>query len=246
MSPKKSTSPWIYVGCGCLALVVLMVAVVACGGYLGFTKLKGYVEDLEDPERRNARALELLGAEALPEGYYTLFFLPVPWVFDFVMLTDSEGANQTLEAMEDDVDTALLTGHIFFYLRSSIATDPNDENHFGVVQRQMKDGRIRIEVSDQRFVSDEELGSGQLQLGTQDIQWNSHRGAFVDDAGGAPAEGLFSVMNIACPEDSTVRSAVWFRRAAEGEALESMEVEGSPADVVTLEQFMRHFDFCRV
>ena len=246
MSPKKSTSPWIYVGCGCLAFILIMVAVVVGGGYFGFTKIKGYVEDLEDPERRNARALELLGAESLPEGYYTLFFLPVPWVFDFVMLTDSESANQSLEAIEQDVDAALLTGHIFFYLRASIATDPNDENHFGVVQREMQDGRIRIEVSDQRFISEEELGSGQLQLGTQDIQWNGHRGAFTDEMGGTSAEGLFTVMNVSCPDDKAVRSAVWFRKAEEGEALEDMVIEGSPADAVALEGFMGHFDLCKM
>ncbi len=53
-------------------------------------------------------------------------------------------------------------------------------------------------------------------------------------------------MDVACPDDSAVRSAVWFSKVGEGEALESMVVEGSPADAVFLEQFMSHFDLCKV
>lgn len=255
MTRKRSTSPWIYVGCGCLTLILIVVAVVVGGGFVGYSKMRGYVEDLNDPERRNVRALELLGADQMPEGYFTLFFVPVPWVFDFVMLTDSEAANQTLEEIDQEIDPDLLSGHIFFYLRSSSVTD---QETFGVVRRDLGDGQVRIEVSDQRFISRQQIGQGTLTLGRQELHWTGHRGAFEDERG-EQFEGIYSVIEVSC-NDNAVRSAVWFQStteenvevegvealdgAASPEAVEAIEIIGSPAHADTLEEFMGHFDLC--
>lgn len=255
MARKQSTSPWFYIGCGCLALVVIVLAAVVGGGFMGYSKMRGYVEDLNDPERRNDRALELLGAEEMPEGYFTLFFVPVPWLFDFVMLTDSEAANQSLEAIEQEMDPDLLGGHIFFYLRASEAAD---DQTFGIVRRDLGDGRIRIEVSDQRFISRQQLSQGSLTLGRQEIEWTGHLGAFQDE-GGAQYDGLYSVISVSCG-DSAMRSAVWFQRSdlqqemtqetvnapntVELPPIAAAEVPGTPVDPAALEAFMGHFDLC--
>lgn len=230
MATRNSTSPWIYIGCGCLALAVFAVALVIGGGYFGYSTIRGYVEDLEDPQRRNERALELLGAERLPEGYYTLFFIPVPWVLDFVMLTDSEAANQSLAEIDQGVEEGLLDGHIFFYLRAFIATDPSDNDHFGVVRHQLDDGRLRIEVSDQRFISRQQLAEGVFVNGRQESRWSGHRGAYLDESG-HDFDGLFSVVEIFCGDDA-LRSAVWFQRTPDGEIPAASDASPNSASTV--------------
>lgn len=266
MARRSSTSPWIYVGCGCLALVVLVTSLVVGGAYFGYSKIRGYAEDLEDPQRRNERALELLGAQRLPEGYFTLFFISVPWVLDFVMLTDSEAANQRLEAMDRGLEAGLFDGHTFFYLRASIVADPADDEYLGVRRRPMDDGRLRIEISDQQFISRQQLGEGVFVEGRQESRWTSHHGAFLDDSG-RTFDGLFSVVEIFCG-DKALRSAVWFLRdegsgqlpaddtmaetastavEAPPQSEDSEDVPrtlGTPADSAALEELLNHFDFC--
>ncbi|MEE8526652.1 MAG: hypothetical protein V3T72_22170, partial [Thermoanaerobaculia bacterium] len=85
---KKSTSPWLYIGCGCATLAGLAVVAVVAAGFFGASLFKGYVEDMQDPRARAERVKEILGTENLPAGYHARMYFSVPWVLDMVFLSD--------------------------------------------------------------------------------------------------------------------------------------------------------------
>jgi hypothetical protein len=91
MAEKKRTSPWVYVGVGCLVAVLAIVAVIVAIGAWGFTQVRQMQRTMEDPVTRTAAAVETLGATALPEGYHAMVALSVPFgVMETTMLTDRE------------------------------------------------------------------------------------------------------------------------------------------------------------
>src|SRR2546423_10429245 len=86
--PVKRRSPWLYVGLGCLALVVLVVGgLVISGLYVG-SKMKDFAAEMKDPVARDNAAKAKLGAKQLPAGYYTQMSISVPMLMDMVILTD--------------------------------------------------------------------------------------------------------------------------------------------------------------
>src|SRR5262245_24119171 len=87
--PKK-TSPWVWVGVGCLGAVVLAVGAVIVLGMLGYRKAKQFEAELKDPQARTAKVQKILGTSHLPEGYYGVIGMSVPFVMDMAMLSDEE------------------------------------------------------------------------------------------------------------------------------------------------------------
>ena len=78
-------------GCGCVGAIAALVMVVVGLGFLGAQKVREISETMNDPEARAQKALEILGAEALPVGYFTVAAVSVPFVFDFAVLSDQVG-----------------------------------------------------------------------------------------------------------------------------------------------------------
>ena len=48
---NQQRSPWLYVGCGCLVFIGLVIAVIAGLGYFGFRQV---AQNLNDPEVRKS------------------------------------------------------------------------------------------------------------------------------------------------------------------------------------------------
>ena len=96
MSGSDRTSPWVYIGVGCAVFVVLGVICAVVGGIWVFRGAKEFEQNFKDPVKRTEVALEILGAERLPEGYHAMAAFSAPLdLFEFAMLSseapDEEG-----------------------------------------------------------------------------------------------------------------------------------------------------------
>ncbi len=65
---QKGTSPWVFIGVGCLAAVFLLIAVVVAIGAWGFSQFRQFARTMEDPVARTELAIEFLATDELPEG----------------------------------------------------------------------------------------------------------------------------------------------------------------------------------
>lgn len=227
----KGTSPWVWIGCGCVGLIILIVGGCLAAGYFGFTEFKGFVEDLEDPVKRNERAREILGARELPEGYNAQFFLRVPLMMEMVFL--SEGEPLEFEGGEVDVDPQDLGDHAFLFLSMR-----DFENNRRDLERWFEgetDRPPQVDL-DMDFDSEEELGRGELDLDPQLVRYIAHRGEVEHDA------AIYAAMLIDCPRSDRIRMAYYWFKIDPG--VEAPELSGTPADEATLRAFMSHFNLC--
>jgi hypothetical protein len=87
---RKGTSPWVYAGVGCGALLVLGVVALAAIGYGAFRWGKQVEKDIKDPATRTAKVKAVLGADTLPDGYHPMVGLSIPLLMDMAMLSDRE------------------------------------------------------------------------------------------------------------------------------------------------------------
>src|SRR5512138_1676016 len=83
----KKRSPWVYVGIGCV--VVLLLAVIAAGGAAWYLTraAKRFAAELNDPVAREAKVKRVLGAEVLPAGCQPFMAVSVPMVMGLAILS---------------------------------------------------------------------------------------------------------------------------------------------------------------
>lgn len=262
---ERKGSPWWTLGCCCGLAAVLAVVAAVGAGWLGFSRLKGYVEELEDPVLRAERVRELLGAEELPPGYHAMFFLRVPLVAVIVALSDDPRAAESYDRVDELEDEPGLPGqHFFFYVRYRFDFDRSDGAGFDTIERVEGGSEIQLDnVEGMELISDRQLGEGTLEIGRQTIRYQAHLGATLDDDG-QREDGVFSLLEIDCPKSRQQRFAVWFEHrerepviaapeadggpiveaAADAPGDGEPEIAGSPADPEALADFMGHFDLC--
>ncbi len=83
----KKTSPWVYVGCSCGALVILALGAIVATTWFGYRAAKDFAEGFENPEKRAERAREVLPYDTLPAGYETLGAFSIPFVVDLAFFS---------------------------------------------------------------------------------------------------------------------------------------------------------------
>jgi hypothetical protein len=262
---KKGTSPWIWVGCGCVVLMGLVVLAVVGAGFWGFTTFKGYVDDIKDPAARAAEVEKILGADELPEGYYAHFFFRVPWIMEMAILSDRPVREMTEEELEgyDPLDSEEVGDHLFMYF--SVRGDEKQEFESIFEDGGGKPGGMEFDLGSS-FEPREKLGEGSFEIGPQKIRYVTHRGEMVTEDH-RRLDGIFANMLIDCPPGGgdRTRFALWFARepkpaAATAEAeptpveespvetappeASTLELAGTPADEAALRDFMGHFSVC--
>ncbi len=234
---RRGTPLWATIGCGCLVLVALGIAAVVAAGYFGASAFKGYVEDMKDPETRANRAGDILGTERLPEGYTAHLFLHIRWLFDMVVLSDSEPVK--IEGEDFELESEAVGQHLFLYLKVRDSGTNHDELEQMLRGESTSEG-VKTDL-DLELESDEELGRGSFELGAQRLSYVAHRGELDLDDG--DVDGIYSQLLIECPGDDLTRAAVWFQRGEEDDSA-PVAAGGTPADEEELRRFMSHFDLC--
>lgn len=235
MAPKRDSNQaciWIAAGCGGAMLVVTIAIVLA--GYFTVQKARQFGEDMKDPVVREQRTLEVLGTDALPEGYYANIGMSIPWVMDFAVISD--------EPPGEDGDTDDLGEHSFIYFAlPSFGTDKDELRDFFAGETDdaqvLSENNINIDL-------DEMIRRGSLQAGPQEVMYVANRGEL--QASGSRSEGLVTMVLADCPNDKRTRMGIWATPDPNPEA-STVEADftGSAADEAAIAAFIGHFDLCR-
>ena len=225
MTENKGIPPWIWVGCGCVGAIATLVFIVVGLGFWGAQKAREIGETMNDPEARAEQALEVLGTEALPEGYVTVTAVSIPFVLDFAVLS------------------AAKNGFIFM---SFPAFGDGDEELYDFFEGRtdnvdsLKRERFNVDLK-------ERLATGRLDRAEDQILWVSHRGVVESDEIDAMDEGragLVTMMLLECDDDRR-RVGIWFGPDPSPESpADSLDLAGTVADRSEIESFMRPLAPC--
>ena len=231
---KKGLPPWVWVGCGCVGAIVALVLIVAGLGFWGAQKARELGETMTDPEARTEKALEILGAEALPDGYFTVAAFAVPFVFDFAVLSDQPPAE------DGQPSEPARNGFIFM---SFPAFGDGDEELYDFFEGRtdnvdsLKRERFNVDLK-------ERLATGRLDRAEDQILWVSHRGAVESDEIDDSHEGLVTMMLLECDDDRR-RVGIWFGPDPSPESpAASLDLTGTVGDESEIESFMRPLEPC--
>ena len=255
---KKKTPIWAWIGCGCLLCVFLFIAVIGGIGVAGFTFVKGVVEDMADPEARTAAAMNLLGAEALPDGYFTRGFLNIPFVMQLAILSDGEPLpaveGENLEEKAQQLENLVLRSDqlgrntvIYLKLRDRNPDETIEDILSG-------DGRSNANVDlGVEFENGELASEGEMDVQGQPVSWRAYEGE-MDTMGGAH-DGIFAALNVIC-SNGEIHDFLWFQKTEleeenipEDGSLPDLDsassrLSGTPGDPDAIRDLFGHFQLC--
>ncbi|HVG06501.1 MAG TPA: hypothetical protein VNM67_02275 [Thermoanaerobaculia bacterium] len=237
--PRKSgTSPWVYIGCGCAGLVILGLAAFSAFTYFAYRKGKEMEKTWSDPKAREEKAREVLAYDKLPEGYYPLGAVSIPFVMDMAMIGDNP---PPAGSKPDDHEGFKDRGFMYFKVR-----------RMGKGDREVRDfmagkGKKPDWInSDSDFDKQEVLGRGELDANGQKVLFSAMRGEVSQN--GEKRDGITTMMLIDCPKgkDERIRFGLWFGPdPAPGEPGGKLDLAGTNADPAAIQAFASHFRFCQ-
>ncbi|MCB1045460.1 MAG: hypothetical protein KDC35_21130 [Acidobacteria bacterium] len=229
MSEKRS--PWVYVGIGCVGLVIIAVIGVAVLGFLGFRMAKDTVEAMKDPVKREENVKAILGATDLPPGYYAGLAVKIPFLMEMAILTDREGE----DGPNEDFDQR---GFIYFKIIGKVDSELKDyfegKTDDATVFRR---NNINLDLE-----SNVLLERGLIEVNGQNLMYLAQTGRFSTEHG--RSEGIQTLILVECPKDKKMRFGIWFGPLPETDENGSYVLAGTPADRDQVQGFMGHFTLC--
>ena len=235
MEGEQRTSPWVFIGVGCLVALLVLVAIVVGIGWLGFRQIQQMQETLENPEARTEEAIEMLGTTEIPEGYYAIMALSVPFLMDTVLLSDREpDENGQIEGFDESG---------FIYVKTLT---------FGEQEQELRDffeGRTEdsniLRQQPVRVSADEVIGRGSFELPGRTLRWVGSRGEIAAGSGSELGEGLASMILVECPDDDRMRLGIWFGPDPDPDTpVEEADFTGTVVDEAEIRRFMEPLDVC--
>ena len=248
---KKSTSPWVYVGCGCGLAVLLAMLGLAGLTWWGVQTGKEMAETMTDPQKREEKVRSVIPYDRLPEGYYPAFAMSMPMgMMEMAMFTDH------------DPDTAQDTGS------TSDSTSNNDKepdidfdergfmymNMYGMrgnkdkMERYLRGEAPRPEdsgwsQSSVNFDAKENVRRGTLTVNGTEVLYSANRGE-IDRKSGSDEDGLVTMVMPKCG-DNRLRFGMWFGPDPSPETpVAEANFTGTNADPAAIQAFLGHFKLC--
>jgi hypothetical protein len=232
---KKETSPWVYIGCGCAALVILGMAAFSAFTWFAYRKGKEIEQTFSDPEAREEKAREVLVYRELPAGYYPLGAISIPFLMDMAMFGDSPPPAGT---KPDDHEGMKERGFLYFRMRR-VGNSPQELRDYmegKADEPEWMKGNTDVETQ-------EVLGRGEVDAAGQKVVYTAGRGEV--NRGGRGFEGITTMMMFDCPKDERIRFGVWFGPdPSPGEPADKLDLAGTNADPEEIRKFASHFRFC--
>jgi hypothetical protein len=231
-APAKKTSPWVYVAIGCGGALLLAVLAVVGFGVLVVRKGKQIEAEMKDPTARAAKVREVLGGD-VPEGYYPVFSMSVPFLMDMAMLGDHppDEKGQPSKRMDGG----------FMYI-SSIAMGSQQDELKRYFEGKIDDPEA-LRRANIHLDAKETIRRGSLDLPGQETLYLAQRGTFAVNQ--SRTQGLTTLIFIDCPQDARQRMGIWFGPdPAPDEAVEKVDWTGSVADEAAMRDFIGRFKLC--
>ncbi|HEV2855424.1 MAG TPA: hypothetical protein VHC97_21710 [Thermoanaerobaculia bacterium] len=236
---KKPTSPWVYVGCGCGALVLLAMMGLAGLTWWGYRTGKEYADTLTDPQKRTAKVRSVLPYDSLPEGYHPAFAISMPMGFmDMAMFTDRDPGTGEKAEKDQGFDER---GFLYMSMRQVRDNKAKMERYLrGETPRPEDSGWAQTDV---RFNAKENVRRGTVTVNGTRVLYSANRGE-VSRQGKADKDGLVTMVMPQCP-DSRMRFAMWFGPdPAPEKPVAEADFTGTNADPAAIEEFLGHFKLC--
>ena len=200
MSSDKPLPAWLWVGCGCIGTVGAIVLIVVGLGFWGVQKARELSETMANPEERTRQALEILGGDALPEGYHAVMAMSVPLVMEVALLSDAPADASS------PIEVAGSRGFLYMVLPSFGQADAEIEDFFeGRTQTlsRMQRDQLHVEL-------EERVASGTITRDGATVRWVGHRGRVLEEGGGQGERGLVTLLSFDCPDSKRRRLGIWF------------------------------------
>lgn len=229
---EGKTSPWVWVGCGCVVAILLLAGAVGLGGFFAAKEIKQIADEMQDPAARGDKVRSILGMDELPPDLYPMLGMSIPFVFDVALLSDLPPEAEDGEP-QGFGDAGLVYLHLKLGSNLSELREYFDGSRDDV--RILRDNGIQLDV-------DEILDRGVFEREDATVRWLTQRGD-VNAMGNASGDALSAMMLIECSGDQKPRIAIWFETA--DESVEG-ELTGTPADPEELERFASYLRPCPV
>jgi hypothetical protein len=235
--PKK-TSPWVYVGLGCGAIVLLGLIAISGFTYLVYRQGKEMAKSFTDPKAREAKTREVLPYTALPAGYYPGGAMSIPFLMEFAVLTDREPTN----GQGPDQGNFDQRSFIFMNMRHLRDNREKMERYLRGEAPAPEDSAWN--KSNVNFDAKKVIRRGQVEVGGQTVLYQASQGEITHKQGGVSTEqkkeGIVTMVLPECADDR-LRFGIWMGPPPAGAA---DDYTGTPADPAALQEFLEHFRLC--
>ncbi len=227
----RPVAPWVLGGCalGCLGLTLLVVA----GGGLATRWVRDIAEQVEDPERAAERALDVFGAETLPDGWTAEFALALPFLGDFVALQGP------LRAGADPDDPDARWGLFYLDLRDRRERPP-------IGEEEVSGDRIESVLEERGIQVDSgtTIDRGVRRTPRHSLHYMTGLGRARQ--GGSDRKGVVCVVEIRCRphRPGRIRLGVLTVEHPEAVAAGAFDPRGTPADPDRLAALFDALEIC--
>ncbi len=224
-------------GGGCIVLILLGGLVLGGGGYAACRAIQGVVETQQDPELRTKSALEALGAEALPEGYFAVGSIGVGPFFKMIVLSDRR------PGPDGELSEAGKRGFFFIKVinRGSGASEKYAKQRAFFLGEEGGSGIFRH--TNLRIDPERVERRGRFAINGGEVLYLVQRGSL--DIQKESVDGLSAVLFCDCGETTSLRIGIWFAPDPDPEGdFDALDLTGTPADEAAIVDFIGGFHLC--
>ncbi|HHN75300.1 MAG TPA: hypothetical protein ENK10_08745 [Acidobacteria bacterium] len=234
---ESKGSVWKWVGVGCLSVVVLVLVAGIAGGIWIYRGVRQMAREINDPEVRTSKALEILGTDSLPEGLgvATAFAAPLG-LFEVVVLSDQQpGPDGRCEGFDDQ-------GLVYIeFIRTG--RDNKDLQQLRDFFEGRSDDADALRNAGIDLRVEEMIGRDHFVIPGGEVFHAGQRGKIR--FGRETIDGLLGLEMIECANDDRIRFAVWMNRDPDSRTpVESLDLAGTSADAAAVRAFLAPFSFC--